>query len=218
MFNKIWGFISGASTLWGLLPSTVTASVAATAWLVVMAVVGYFQSVPIFWLMVGLPVAGAAIFTWLLRFAEWRAKISAAGALLFDGILPGIDLINDSTGAPVGIEKAQVRLNLKTEAVFPVSFIVDEMRSTFEGRYPPNKPRDNDRGIVRRGEIKIYGDNLIDMGGAPITPQLSGTAEFKIRYGHPGREKYPLQGRVQFHLMYEPNLKGYLPIGHKDLA
>jgi hypothetical protein len=89
MWNRLVNFISGASTLWGFLPATVTASITATLWLVAMAVVGYLQNVPVFWIMMGVPLAGAAIVTLLLRFSEWRERNTAANKLTFAGLLLG---------------------------------------------------------------------------------------------------------------------------------
>ena len=127
MWKRIYEFISGAGTLWGFLPATVTASVTATLWLAVMTAVGYLQNIPIFWIMMGLPVAGAAIFTWLLRFSEWRVRSTAAGKLSFGGVQLGIDFVRDANGAPTNIEQVQVRLLLTSTADFPVSFVVTEL-------------------------------------------------------------------------------------------
>jgi hypothetical protein len=73
-------------------------------------------------------------------------------------------------------------------------------------------------GLVHRGEIKNYGDNLIEMRNAPLTPRVGGTAKFKIKYGHPGREKYPLERKVQFEATFEPAIKAYVVMGYRDIA
>jgi hypothetical protein len=218
MWNKIFNFVSGASTLWGFLPVAVTTSITATIWLVVMAVVGYLQGIPIFWIMMGLPVAGAAIFTWILRFSEWRERNTAAGKLSFQGILLGQDFTRDPNGTPIDMLNAQIRLTLISSASFPVSFIVEELQTSLEGKFPPHKPREDKGGMVLRGDLKTYGDNPIEMKNAPLVPKVIGTAQFKIKYGHPGREKYPIERKMQFEAVYEPSIKAYLVQGHRDVA
>jgi hypothetical protein len=91
MWKKFSRFIQGAATLWGFLPGTVAASITTTLWLAVMAAAGYLQGLQIFWIMMGLPVAGAAVFTGILRFSEWRERSTAAGKLTFEGIMLGVD-------------------------------------------------------------------------------------------------------------------------------
>jgi hypothetical protein len=217
MWKRLIGFVSGISTLWGFLPATVTASITATIWLVVMAGVGYFQNVPVFWIMMGLPVAGAAIFTWIIRFSEWIEKNTAAGKLSFQGILLGIDFTRAPDGTPTGIQNAQVRLHLTTSSNFPISFVVENLHTSFEGKFPVHMPRDSG-GIIIPGETKSYNDNLIDMKNAPLPPRVIGTADFKIKYGHPGREKYPINRKIQFQAVYEPTIRTYVVLGYGDIA
>jgi hypothetical protein len=92
----------------------------------------------------------------------------------------------------------------QTSAPFPISVIIDELSSMLNGEYPPHKPRNTDRTVVLAREVKAYTDNKIDMRNASaIKPIISGTTRFKARYGHPGREKYPLSRNLKFDAKFD---------------
>jgi len=207
---RLWNWISNISTAWGLLPSAVATSVGGTLWVLAMAIAGYFEQVPIFWMMMALPLAAAAIITLALRLSEWRVRISAAGKLIFHGVQLGGDYVKAGKGRITGIAGVQVRLLLQSTATFPISFIVEEFQSSFEGRYPPNKPRADRGGVAAVNEIKAYTDHVIPLGNMPIQNQVTGTAKFKIRYGHPGREKYVIAQDLQYHAGFDEKEGAYL--------
>jgi hypothetical protein len=214
--KKISDIVSGATTLWGFLPATATTTITATFWLVVMAVAGYLQHIPVFWIMMGLPIAGAAIFTWILKFSEWRDKVSASGKLLWQSHFAG-DYIKDTQGKATAIENAQVGLAFQITGTFPISIVVDEMHTSFDGEYPLSKPRDTDRTLVNPGNVQMYVDNRIPMNKAPLKELAEATLRFKIRYGHPGREKYPVSGKLKIHCQRNEKAGGYIAMGHSEI-
>ena len=217
MLKKCWDWVSALSGAWGLLPSTLTTYVATVFWVAAMTVFGYLENVPVFWIMMGLPLAAASIFTLALRAAEWRTRMSAAGKLEIKAVNLGGDYIKNKNGKVVSIENAQVRLILQSSAPFPISFIVDEIQTSFEGKYPPNKQRLNNGGVALVNELKGYSDHLIEMN-EPIKQKVEGTIKYKIRYGHKGREKYPLEANLKFGATFDEKAGGYVVYMQQDVA
>lgn len=217
MFKRFWEFISGVGTLWGFLPTTVTAAITGALWMAVMTTVGYLQGVPLFYIMLGVPLAAASIVTLMLRTSEWRQRITAGGKLNFDGVMLGIDFDRDAQGEPTEITVGQVRLLLTSRADFPLSYLVDDLHSSIQGKFPPHKPRADSGGIIAVGEKKTYADNLIDMSGIGLPERLTGTVNFKLRFGHPDREKYPMDKKLEFECVYNRQMRTYVVLGHREV-
>ena len=74
--------------------------------------------------------------------------MSAAGKFLFSGLMLSGDYNRDSDGKITAIQNAQIRLLLQSSAPFPISFVVDELQTSFENTYAPNKPRDSNGGLI----------------------------------------------------------------------
>jgi hypothetical protein len=201
--RKIWNWINGISTAWGLLPSSVAAVVGTTVWVAIMATLGYLEQIQVFWIMVGLPLSAAAIITFIIRTSEWRQRISAAGKLVFDGPLLRADYTKDTNGNVTALDAAQIAMLLRNTSQFPISFIIEELHTSFEGEFPPSKPRATDRGIAPPNQTKTYTDNVIDMKHTPIKYKVSGTLKTKIRYGHPKREKYTIEQNLRLEGMFQ---------------
>lgn len=217
MFKKIWRIISDAGTLWGFLPTTITAASTGALWLVAMTIGGYLQGIPLFYIMLAIPLAAAAIATFLLRASEWRQRITASGKLNFNGVALGIDFTRDHGGTPVGIIRGQVRLLLTSRAEFPLSFVIDDLHSSIQGRFPPHMPRADSGAIIAVGEVKTYSDHVIDMAGIGLPERLTGSADFKLKFGHHNREKYPMSKKIEFECVYDQEKRTYNILGHKEV-
>jgi len=140
----------------------------------------------------------------------------SCGKLLFVGVMLGGDYDPDPAGRPPNIRGLQVSIMLRSTASFPISFIVDEYSTSFDGMYPPNKPRDSDRGVVTQHDMQMFRDHTIQFPPEPVRPQAEGTARFKIRYGTPGREKYMLTEDVIFQAIFVKDVGGYICPAHRQ--
>jgi hypothetical protein len=211
------GLVSGASTLWGLLPSTFTAYILAAVWGAAMIIAGYLQGTPVLWIMMAVPLAVAAIFTAIWRASQWRGRTAMAGKFYFDGVGLGTDSTRDQTGAVNGVTAIQVRLMLRSEAELPVSYIIEKFTSSFENRIPPNAKRINDGGIAMKGERKFYSDHIIDMTGWQVKPRAEGEVKFTIKYGYPGRERHILEKNIKYFANLDPQTGFYGSPEYMDL-
>lgn len=216
MFKRFFKFISAVSTAWGFLPSTLSAYISAAAWVLIMSTVGYVESVPLFWILLGIPIAAAQIMTFALAASEWRSRMSAAGKFSITGLSMGGKYHRDKDGKINAIEFAQIRITFANIASFPISFIVDEMQTSFEDNFPPNKPRLDNGSITQPFSTPVYSDHLTDMKMAGVKEQALGTAKFKIRFGHPGREKYLIAHNMRFQAVLHPN--GYEIINTQEIV
>ena len=218
MFKRLIEWVSGVTTAWGLLPSTVATYVTTFAWVAVMTAAGYLEQVPVFWIMMGLPLAAAAIFTLVLRASEWKMKTSPEGKFLFHGLMLGADYTKNAKGKIQSITAAQVRLLLQSTASFPISFVVDELLTSFEDEFPPNKPKADNGAVAKAHELKSYVDNLIELKNTSLRETVKGTTKFKLRYGRVGREKFHLQHNLIFEAKFEEQMGGYVIFQHKETA
>src|SRR6266403_1196004 len=182
----MWAWISRFSTAWGLLPSNIASAITGTLWVFLMAVIAYIEHTPLFWFMAAAPVTAAALVTLALRLSEWRDRFTASDKLQFLGIDLGGEYNKDSDGKVISLRVAEVGIRLQNTAQFPISILVDELQTSLENNFPPNKPRADKGGVAVKGETKVTIDHEIDMKNDPIKLKIRGTARFKVRYGHPG--------------------------------
>ena len=65
--------------------------------------------------------------------------------------------------------------------------------------------------------MRGYHDNKIDMRKASLKVLVEGTMKFKLRYGHPGREKYFITRNLKVHAKLDAKAGGYLIVEHSDV-
>jgi hypothetical protein len=183
-----------------------------------MTALGFLEGVPAFWILAAIPVAVAGLVTFLLRFSEWRVRITPENKFHFQGIVLGGEYQKDGSNVTIGVTGIQIKLLFNTTASFPIRFIVEDFHSSFENRIPPANPRYDSGAVVGIGEVKFYSDHLIDMTGLALKQSCEGTARFTIRYGRPGREKFRITKNLRFQAFLEPKVGGYVVTNWQDLA
>ncbi|MGI8526059.1 MAG: hypothetical protein ACR2K5_07730 [Pseudolabrys sp.] len=146
--------------------------------------------------------------------------MSAADKLKFMGIVLSGNYTKNSKGKVINMTAAQVRLLVQSSGNFPISFVVEEFQSSFENKFPPNKPRTDNGGVALAHELKTYTDHLIEFPAEPIKRPgtVTGTAKFKIRYGHKGREKYNMDRNVHFEAGFDETAGGHVVLQQQDIA
>ncbi len=168
---------------------------------VLVAVVSYLERLP--WTLI-LLCAGAMfafVSTGVLRFWEWLERRDPASKLVFANASIGLGLGRDATTGKVkSIEAINLGLHLRNHASFPISYVVDEISSSFEGRVQPKPVFDNMGGIVEMNGATEFSDASIDLGGLPIKRVMEGTLKFKLRYGREGSEKHRIDRNLKVYL------------------
>jgi hypothetical protein len=188
--RTIWKWISNFSTAWGLLPSGIAASAATIIWVGLMAVAGYAQSVPLFWIMMGLPLAAASLITLFLRVLELQARQNVKDKLSFatPRTLKKLDKNEKLEGICLGFQVASI-------APYPIEFSLEGLDTHLGDNYPPKKPYPKTKFTIPPHGVGWFDDHLI-----PIKPPNDGVWEgevrFTIKFGVKNRLRHSLAKKV----------------------
>lgn len=198
---------------WGLLWSLpfVLAGLAVVA--------GYAQSVPWLYTIAVATFVFAAAATGALRISEWRWRITSRNKLIFQQVVPAADFIKDKrTGKTRWIDKIQLCLVFQNSAHFPISYIVDDLSTSFESLVNPKPDRKIKGAIIQAGTSGWYRDSRIELRKMPIDKMIfEGTAKFKIRYGFPGNEKHIIERNLTVTLVFDDKSGGFNQITIGDV-
>ncbi len=85
----------------------------------------------------------------------------------------------DKGGRIIGIEAARYALLLVNRAGFPISYIVDELTTSIEGRIAKNKKWENNGGTIRPLDTVAFRDAAIQMDGHELK-DLEGNLKYKL--------------------------------------
>lgn len=182
-------------------------------------VAGYFQSVPWMYVIVAATFVFAAAAAGALRLSEFWARITAQNKLLFQQIIPAADFIRDKKSGKIkNIERVQIGISLQNTAHFPISYVVDEMSTSFEGMANARPKRDTNGAHIAPFSIGWFRDQPIDAKQMSLTKNVfEGHLKFKIRYGLPGNEKYPMERNLNVTMTFDEKAGGFSQIGYSDV-
>jgi len=212
-----------------LKEGTITLLIEAAKWVLVWlspwllavltVIAGIAQSIAWIWIIVLATFVFACATTGMLRFDEWRARRTPRDKLTFQNAFLGLDYVKDkNTGKTTAIDKAQAGLFLQNHAPFPISYVVDEIRSSLEGRVNPDPKHDTKGAVVQLNSGSLFRDATIDMDKLPIKQIVEGRLKFRLRYGREGNEKYKLERNLKLYASYDPNLGIYPVVSYQDAA
>jgi hypothetical protein len=182
-------------------------------------VAGYFQSVPWMYVIVAATFVFASAAAGALRLSEFWARITAQNKLALWQILPAANFIRDKrTGKIKSIEKMQVCIILQNNANFPISYIVDELSTSFEGMMNARPIRDTMGADISPTSQGWYRDAPIDVKQMPVTKQIfEGHIKFKLRYGLPGNEKHPMERNLNLTFVFDDKAGGFSQVSTTDV-
>jgi hypothetical protein len=180
---------------------------------IVTAIAGVLQGLPIAYIIAATAIVFAMIPTGLLRFDEWRTRITPQNKLVLQQAMFGMDFQRDlSTGMATHITTAQAILFLYNSASFPIEFTMDEISSSMEGRINQNPILDNRGSVLHPTSQVLFGDARIEMGNFEVKSVIDGIISFKLSYGRKGNKKYKLEKHLK--IMYPQDAAtGSYPIG-----
>jgi hypothetical protein len=182
-------------------------------------VAGYFQSVPWMYVIVAATFVFAAAATGALRLSEFWARITAQNKLLFQQIIPAADFVRDKKSGKIkGIERVQIGISLQNAAHFPISYIIEEMSTSFEGMANARPKRETNGADISPFSIGWYRDQPIDAKQMLITKSVfEGHLKFKLRYGLPGNEKFPMERNLNVTFNFDEKAGGFFQVGYNDV-
>jgi hypothetical protein len=186
----------------------------------VTVLAGYLQSIQWMYIIVAAAFVFAAMATGALRLSEYRARISAQNKFFFKGVVPAADFVRDKkTGKIKFIEKMQICMILYNGAHFPISYIIDDIGTSFEGMMN-SKPERNARGAdIAPGQDGWYRDAPIDAKQLQVTKAIfEGHLKFKLRYGYPGNEKHTMERNLQLTFVFDDKSGGFNQVSIGDVV
>lgn len=152
---------------------------------------GYLANVSWLYVIVGAAVTFGAGATGALRFSELRVRIAPVNKLVFTHVTLSADFLKDKGGKRIALQRAQIGYQLQNLAHFPISFVIDDMHTSFEGMVNPKPDRPFRGTEVPPGNVNIYRDDVIPTKGMPLNKEAyEGNLKFRIRYGYVGNEKH----------------------------
>jgi hypothetical protein len=180
---------------------------------------GYLQSVPWMYVIVAATFVFVSAATGALRLSEFWARITAQNKLLFQQIMVAANFIRDKkTGKIKNIEKVQICILLQNTANFPISYIVDELSTSFEGMVNARPQRDTPGSDIAPATVGWYRDALIDTKQMQITKSIfEGHVKFKLRYGLPGNEKHPMERNLNLTITFDDKAGGFSQVSWSDV-
>ena len=160
-----------------MLPGIITGSGVAIGWM---------QEYSLFYIYLATVFLFAATATGLLRASEWRYRNSVADKLVFDGIrvTPILNEDNIETGISLGI-------NVRNDALFPLSFRVDNVFSRFEGDYPKKIEQIQNSITLPPQGIGYFDDNVINYSKIDFGA-YKGEIKLMLEYGKANKLDYEL--------------------------
>jgi|CXWL01.1.fsa_nt_gi hypothetical protein len=205
--NLGWPTLSGAvHGLSSYLSYTFLGPIAAG---VMIGAAGFMQGLPWFFILIGMVFAFACAATGLLRFDELKFRRDAAEKFTFQTAGVAFDLEKDADGAVTSITRAQVVFLFQSMAPFGLSYVLDEISTSVDGRVNPKPTYEIRSGEIGAMGTLTYRDAPIDMTGDKVKPRLEAKGKIKLRYGYPGRERHTLEKTVTVHCVYDEKEGGY---------
>jgi hypothetical protein len=192
-----------------------------TVWTVLTVVAGYLQGVPIMWIMVGAALVFMAITQSILRADELRERKNPQNKLALVGVHFNRDLTPASMpatpsngskqrkgvlqlpqqmipahqvvpGVPRTLDLAQVSVEVKNNATFPISCILQQSETEVAGITPPRSAFPKTPATIAAGTTSRVNDDRMQMNGLPCG-RLPGKVDMLIKYGLKGKEVFELR-------------------------
>lgn len=174
MLKIIWRFIANFIAeefvqTW-LIPVVLTIGVALIGWVQ--------NDISLFYFSIGVIFSFAAITTGLLRFSEWKFRVTAKDKLLFTTVRAR-KMLHQSELSDFAIS---LGFQLRNIATFPIEMSVHDVKTELSDIYAENRPYLTDSSIVAPGNDVWFDDHKIELKGN----QWEGTISARIEYGRPG--------------------------------
>ncbi len=147
----------------------------------VAVVIGWLSSAPWFLVYLGALFAFAMTATGLLRFSEWRFKVTAHHKLSFSKIL--LQKVVSDEGQ---MHSIKFGFYLYNAASFPIEYIIQEIRTDLDGEYSPNKEHEKDAYVIPAFAFGWFYNHAIPLRlDHPTGKFVEGGLHAKLKYGRP---------------------------------
>ena len=183
-------FLAGLVLQQWVLPAAITAA---------GLLIGLNSDLPPFYVFVGTVIVLAQSAVALLRYSEWRSRITPKDKLGFQGgrVVSVLDEQGQITGFCLGF-------TLNNVASFPVEFEVERIESRVMDRVS-TKDKNLHPVLVSSGSTGWWQDGAIELPDLPAARSIEGRLEAEIAYGRAGRRRYVLSLDKRVLLTIDPD-------------
>ena len=101
------------------------------------------------------------------------------------------------------LNKIQVSVSIRNDAVFPISVFLESADTEVEGQKPPRGVFPKNKALVATGNTVLMSDDAIEMDGSPCQ-RMAGKMYLKIKYGLQGKERFTLELKADLDIQMEP--------------
>ena len=184
-------FISWEAVQTWVLPSL---SVPATI------VFGYFQNIPWFYVYLAAGFMFAVIATGLLRFDEWRFRVTAKDKLAFHDLKIARTLSGDGSASAI-----KLGFRFRNLATFPIQFEIQEMRTELMNNlYPPKKAYEEKRILIPVNGLGWFNDHNIELSNVSKKNKvMEGSIHAHLKYGRPENLNQELELRKRVFVKFD---------------
>ena len=125
----------------------------------------------------------AAATTGVLRFSEWRFRVTTKDKLSFQNIR--IARILSEQGQVTGV---RLGLQVHNQALYPIEFERIEMQTSLNGLYPNKIPYQNNVAVIPPNGWGFFDDHGIDLGQTDRAGKIfEGSLYARLVYGRPNK-------------------------------
>ena len=142
-----------------------------------------------FYIYVGASVLLAAGINTLLRFDEWKYRVTTKDKLSFSKLMLG-RIISDN-GSAIGIK---LGFQLKNAASFPIEYSIQSIQTQIGGEYAPNRPLEKDTYEISAFENGWFYNHAISLETIqPPARAVEGSLNAIITYGRPRNQNREME-------------------------
>ncbi len=190
----MWKFLA-KETLLEIVRSLITPTVVTG----IGAVIGWLSGIPLFYLYIGMVALFTLTVTGLLRFSEWKDRITPEYKLSF----AGVRVIAKKPDNGQVIKELGIGIEVRNFASFPIVSKIQEVSTQIGECYPPKKKYELDRVTIPPRSNAWFDDHFIKLESLPLGQMIEGLIKFKISYGREGQKlPYILTGQKKVLLKY----------------
>ena len=140
----------------------------------------------------------ATSLTGYVAFQKWMFEISPEGKLSYGGAL-----VKESIHSRF-VPAIQIGFRVKNQAMFPIEFDVQEIRTELMNLHPSKKTLEKKNLTVPIGNVGLFYDNTIELRNIQTSnKRLSGFLYVRFKYGHPGNLIYELEFKNQIWITFD---------------
>lgn len=145
-------------------------------------IMGYVQGLNWFYIYLGTGFMFAVVTTGLLRFSEWRFRVTTKDKLSFHSLRVAKMLSDDGS-----VSAIKLGFTLQNTATFPIQFEIQDLDTELmSSLYPPKKAYEKKKILIPPNESGWFNDHVIELQNIEKKNKvIEGSIYTRLTYGRP---------------------------------